>query len=350
VKVWVDIENPPQARYLLPLARGLAQAGCEVVVTARQHEPTLAILRSEGVSFLPVGQSAGRGKLQKVYGVLQRTRLLVQALRQQVSSVDLVVSASRAAALAARRLKIPSFVVIDYEYVNLTVFRLGGSYVAHPDVISSAEFEQRGIRPDRLLPFPGLKEDLSFAGVDLAEVSPYAFARPDGAPIRVLFRPPAEESHYHRAASGDLAQDLLRRLASEDVQLVFSPRYDWQIRHVEEVSSWRHEPVILREPVGFVPLLKAVDAVISGGGTMAREAAFLGIPSYSIFRGQLGAVDRHLASLARLRIVTSADDLRRFPIVRRKGLAPLRENSSTLDSVSESILKRIPSEPLKTSG
>jgi predicted glycosyltransferase len=338
VKAWIDIENPPQARYLLPLARRLAQAGCDVVLTARQHDPTLAILRSEGVSFLPVGQSAARSKFQKVYGVLQRTRLLLGALRQQLPSVDLVLSASRAAALAARRLKIPSFVVIDYEYVNLTVFRLAGSYLVHPGVISASEFELRGIRPDRLMPFPGLKEDLSFADVDLTKVSPYAF-QTDAAPIRVLFRPPAEESHYHRAASGDLAQQLLHQIASKDLQLVFSPRYDWQIRQVDEVSTWRHEPVVLREPVGFVSLLKAVDAVISGGGTMAREAAFLGIPSYSIFRGHLGAVDRCLVSMDRLKLVSSASYFADVRLVPKTAVAPLRSGPAIANDLSKMILQ-----------
>ena len=34
------------------------------------------------------------------------------------------------------------------------------------------------------------------------------------------------------------------------------------------------------------------DLVISGGGTMNREAAALGVPVYSIFRGKIGGVDR----------------------------------------------------------
>ena len=37
------------------------------------------------------------------------------------------------------------------------------------------------------------------------------------------------------------------------------------------------------------------DLVISGGGTMNREAAALRVPVYSIFRGRMGAVDKYLA-------------------------------------------------------
>ena len=43
---------------------------------------------------------------------------------------------------------------------------------------------------------------------------------------------------------------------------------------------------------------------------MNREAAALGVPVYSIFRGQLGAVDRYLAREGRLVLIENAEDLR----------------------------------------
>lgn len=340
MKVWIDIENPPQARYLPPLARRLERAGCDVFLTARAHRNTLAILESEGVSFRPVGASFGKNRLRKAYCVAARSRLLLRTLRRYAQPLDFVIAGSRAAALTAWRLRIPSFAIVDYEYVNLTVPRLVGSYIVHPDVISETVFEERGIQRGKLMPFPGLKEDLSFADVDLAAVPPHSFRADNGSLVHVLFRPPAEESHYHRAASRDLALDLLREVARENAQVVFSPRYDWQIRHLEEVATWRHEPVVLQEPVPFVALLKGVDAVISGGGTMVREAAFLGIPAYSVFRSRIGAVDRYLASINRLTILESREDFSRFTLARRQGISPLRDDSSALEAVTEMILER----------
>ena len=48
--------------------------------------------------------------------------------------------------------------------------------------------------------------------------------------------------------------------------------------------------------VGGLNLIWFSDLVISGGGTMNREAAALGVPVYSIFRGKIGAVDRYLSA------------------------------------------------------
>jgi predicted glycosyltransferase len=51
---------------------------------------------------------------------------------------------------------------------------------------------------------------------------------------------------------------------------------------------------------------------------MNREAAALGVPVYSIFRGKIGAVDRYLADNGRLVLIEHAEDLRsKITLVRR---------------------------------
>ena len=52
--------------------------------------------------------------------------------------------------------------------------------------------------------------------------------------------------------------------------------------------------IIPAQAVDGLNLLWHSDLVVSGGGTMNREAAALGVPVYSIFRGKIGAVDREL--------------------------------------------------------
>ena len=89
--------------------------------------------------------------------------------------------------------------------------------------------------------------------------------------------------------------------------------------------TWKNDPHVLLEGVPFVPLLKAVNAVVSSGGTMLREAAYLGVPAYSILRSGIGQVDRYLESLGRL-IVLEPDE----------GLATIRTEPATLDPLPTS--------------
>lgn len=338
MRVWIDVENPPQVRYLLPCARALESAGCEVVLTGRDYGNTVALLESESVSFTTIGGRFGKKRRQKLVGLTRRVR----GLDRYVASgrrPDLVLSASRPASIVAWRRRFPAFVLIDYEHVDFSIYRMTGSYVLHPDVIPAESLLASGIRRERLISFSGLKEDLSFAGIGIDTLPAHRF---DAAPgqIRILFRPPAEESHYHSSDSRDVALALLRYLADrESAVLVYSPRYPWQETHLEGLQ-WRNEPIVLREPVHFVSLLKGVDVVVSAGGTMTREAAYLGLPSYSILQSKIGAVDRYLESIGRLTVLSSIDDFRRIEL-RPSGRKPLLEtNPQLVNQLVEKMLRR----------
>ena len=68
--------------------------------------------------------------------------------------------------------------------------------------------------------------------------------------------------------------------------------------------------VIPKEAVDGLNLLWYSDLVVSGGGTMNREAAALAVPVYSIFRGKTGTVDRQLQSEGRMTLIESLADVR----------------------------------------
>jgi predicted glycosyltransferase len=340
MRVWIDIENPPQVRYLLPFKRAFEAIGADVTITARDYGFAFQLLRDEGIPFESVGASYGKGKLRKASGLARRTRALTALVGRGERPVALVC-AGRASALAARRLGIPSFILGDYEYVHVGLYRLTRSYLVFPDVIDPGAFTRQGIAEHRLIPYRGIKEDLTFAGADLDAVPAHSFPQLAGRGVAtVLFRPPADESHYYRDESGSMAARTLEHLAArDDVALVFSPRYPRQVRDLERYA-WRNEPIVLEQAVPFVSLLKAVDAVISSGGTMLREAAYLGVPAVSIFQGAPGAVDRHLESLGRLRMIASEADLAglQFEPAERTPLPDA--NPGLLDELVATILER----------
>jgi predicted glycosyltransferase len=88
------------------------------------------------------------------------------------------------------------------------------------------------------------------------------------------------------------------------------------------------------------------DLVISGGGTMNREAAALGVPVYSIFRGKIGAVDRYLADQGRLVLLETVDDVRtKIRAVRREPHKQRLsgENSPALEAIVQNIISIVES-------
>jgi predicted glycosyltransferase len=88
---------------------------------------------------------------------------------------------------------------------------------------------------------------------------------------------------------------------------------------------------VLKRAVPFTSLLKGVDLVVCSGGTMLREAAYLGVPAYSILKSRIGGVDRHLASIGRLRLTDSADDLSAIVLRKAPQPTPLQANPRLVD-------------------
>src|SRR5262249_18050156 len=81
------------------------------------------------------------------------------------------------------------------------------------------------------------------------------------------------------------------------------------------------------------------DLVISGGGTMNREAAALGVPVYSVFRGKIGAVDRYLSKMGRLVLLESSNEFpAKISLARRdRSVKPRNGNSAALNFIVKQI-------------
>jgi predicted glycosyltransferase len=336
--VWIDIENPPQVQYLLPFSHVFEAAGLKTVITARDYGNTVSMLEGAGVHAAVFGTRVGRGRVRKAVAAGQRARELWMFFAR-TGRPDAVLSASRAALLVAWGLGVPSWVINDYEHVFLGLPRFTGTTIFFPDVIDAAVYRTKRLRPEQLIAVKGIKEDLTFAGVDVDAFPPYDTGPvPDGV-VRVLFRPPAETSHYYREASSTMARVTLERLARADALVVFSPREPGQVALLEGLP-WKHKPLTLGRTVPFVSLLKSVDLVICSGGTMLREAAYLGIPAYSILQSEIGGVDRWLESIGRAKVIVGPEDLDRIELKRRGPICRLDSNPDLLKQLAEQIAER----------
>ena len=122
------------------------------------------------------------------------------------------------------------------------------------------------------------------------------------------------------------------------MKLVVLPRNEKQAEELKKQWPTLFSNGTMRIParvVNGLNLIWASDFVISGGGTMNREAAALGVPVYSVFRGKIGAVDRYLAGQGRLVLLEGVEDVRTKIAVARH-LRPKR-----LENCTESILHHI---------
>jgi predicted glycosyltransferase len=72
---------------------------------------------------------------------------------------------------------------------------------------------------------------------------------------------------------------------------------------------------------------------------MNRETAALGIPVYTIFRGKIGAVDRHLQQEGRPVLIESVEDIRKRVVLtlRRKNERKVSDERPALQAIVEDI-------------
>jgi predicted glycosyltransferase len=166
--------------------------------------------------------------------------------------------------------------------------------------------------------------------------------------VIVTVRPPANEAHYHNPKSDELFSATIEFLAQASrVKVILVPRNGKQATSVR--ASWPDlfsggKMMIPEHAEDGLNLIWYSDLVISGGGTMNREAAALGVPVYSIFRGTIGAVDRYLAANGRLTLLESAEDVRaKIILERRHRAAEPHMESGALNEIVDHIVTLVES-------
>jgi predicted glycosyltransferase len=306
-RIWIDLDNTPHVPFFKPVIRELGSRGHEVVVTARDAFQVCDLARRLGVDCAKVGRHYGRNRFLKVAGLFIRAlQLLPRVLRRRP---DLALShGSRSQLIVANLLRIPSVLIEDYEYARFPPL-MRATWRIVPEVIPDGSV---GCRRDRIRAYPGIKEDVY---VHEFRPDPAIRAELGLAPggIVAVVRPPATEAHYHNPESEDLLAAVLRKLCDatgvRTVLLPRNPRQGGALRARWPRFFQDDKIIIPATAMEGLNLLWHADLVVSGGGTMNREAAALGVPVYSIFRGAIGAVDRHLADTGRLALLESVDDV-----------------------------------------
>ena len=285
-----------------PLIQLLRARGDEVEITARDYAQTLQLLELHGLEATVLGHHGGRARLGKARSLASRLRALHKWARPR--EFDLALAhGSHELTMSARRLGIPSATTHDYEFAALQ-HHLGmraATKVVVPESIPADRLERFGVRPPKLLRYPGLKEEYY-----LADFEPDAGVldrwQIDTDRILVVLRPPPDVSLYHRHSNPLFPQTLDHLGRLENVRAVVLPRTEDQRDYVRGLAL----PSVLvpDRAVDAQSLIALADIVVSAGGTMNREAAALGVPVYTTYGGRLGGVDEDLIRHGRLKPLT----------------------------------------------
>ena len=106
-----------------------------------------------------------------------------------------------------------------------------------------------------------------------------------------------------------------------NINIVILPRENFQrvqfVEYKKRLNEIGEKFIIPERAIDTLSLLYYSDVMIGGGGTMNREAAALGVKTYSFFMGPTGDVDKYLQRTHRLQFIKSTRDIEKI-ILKKK--------------------------------
>ena len=338
MRLWIDLANSPHVPFFKALAARFIERGHEIETTARAFAETVSLAKTAGFDAQVVGAHGGRQVSAKAGNLMSRAWSLATWARKR--NFDLAISHnSYSQILAARALRIRRVTLMDYEYqpANHLAFRLTSRIIV-PASFPARRLRRYGASVGKVRRYHGTKEDVYLAdfqpdpafATELCELG----VRPDN--VLVLMRPPAHDALYHRFQNKLFDEALALLLGQANVQVILLPRNEMQ--RATYAAQANDRLIVPAKPLNGANLIAASDLVISGGGTMNREAAALGVPVASIYAGQWAAVDQELIKEGRLQRIATSEDLRNLSVQKKSSSKP-RRAVEVIDEVVRLILE-----------
>ena len=334
-KIWVDICHTPQAVFFTPLIKEFEKRGFGVITTVRDSFQTCELLEKGGLTYHRIGKHYGKRKIMKCIGLIIRSTQLWRFIHSQ--KISLAVShGSPYQKLGCLISRIPTVAIGDNEQSNW-MFAYLSKKVILPHVMPDSVIK---VSLQRVVKYPGIKEEVYINNFqpDDTIVSELGI---DARNIIVTLRPPATEAHYHNRRSEILfSKIMLYLLETPNVTIIILPRTPKENNLIKKRYGYENSRIVIpRDVVNGLNLIWHSDLVISGGGTMIREAAALGVPAYSFFGGERLSVDNYLAKRGRLKFIQDESDIMRICLKKRDSPpTPKREKNKVKKFIVDEIL------------
>lgn len=333
--IWVDLDNSPHVPLFIPIIRELESRGNKVIITARDFAQTVELLKKTNLSFSVIGSHYGKNKFLKVFGLFIRAFQLFRFIKKH--KVNIAMNhGSRSQTITCWLLRIPVFCGLDYEHTESYIFSYFATRLWVPEGISEEGIKAICSNKNKIFRYKGYKEEIY-----LKDFIPENEFRKnlgiDENKILVILRPPATQANYHNVQSEKLLIGLINFLKTNpNVHTICLPRTKTQGRELRKYISEKFSI-----PDGVIDGMNVAfhsDLVISGGGTMNREAALLGTPVYSIFSGKLGSLDDYMQKNSLIKFIRGINDIMGIELKKKNEKDKYIINKNLVNLLSDELL------------
>ena len=268
MKIWIDITNTPHVHFFTPIIEHFKNL-YDIILTARYFSETVPLLHGKGYDPIIIGEHQGIRRINKVRGMISR----VKALNKVVQEFDVSMSiGGQVTTILSRLRNKPSIIFSDNDISYKKHAYILGSYFICPKYfnINTVKIPLKKVK---IFQYNGFKEQLY-----LADYHPNANFL-DNMPFKdyYLLRPENLKASYVSKKSKSLIPQILKLMRNENI--LFLPRYPEDCNYCIGYNNI----YIPKYVVNGLDACYFSKAVLTGAGTLAREAALLGIPSVSFF-------------------------------------------------------------------
>jgi len=275
--VWVDIITPAHAHFLNSIIQGLDEYN--IYISARKKAETLDLLNHYGLKYRIVGKDYENEYL-KYLGILSRTINLFL----KTPKFDFSICFQNGMCSLTSKLRMKKNIIFDdndYRIAKKSIsldlfFKL--QKMANYYIVPKACYEnfKNFIPNEKLLSFNGYKEDVYIAiyqpNKDFIKEIPFK--------NYVVLRPEALDAVYVKAKS--IIPQLIKALTKENINIIFIPREN----KADYAKKYSDSNVFVPcQGLNGLDLGYYADAILTGSGTLAREAACMGKTAISFFPG-----------------------------------------------------------------
>jgi len=285
MRIWIDIKNTHEPLFFKSIISVFDDH--DFIFTARDYIEVTKLLDKYNYDYIKIGRHHGKKLIMKLYGLLSREFELL--LRTHKFDVSLSHGSAHAVHVAFMKHK-KSIHIYDNDLPTLSS-RLALpflNYLIIPESIDPYKFK-RFSKKVKIFTFDGIKEDIYIADYepDPDFLKEFPFKNFIGV------RPEALKAEYVPKDAKSIVPDLLQELDKSGINILYLPRY-------EEDKAWAkscENIYVPPEPLNGLDVCYYSQAVLTGSGTFAREAATMGTPAVSFYPGkELLSVDRDMIS------------------------------------------------------
>ena len=276
IKIWLDALTSKQATLFGFIAKELIKAGHSVMITCRKYEYTVGAFRRLSIEPIIIGEYSEGNSVSKVEADVERMSSLLKLYRKEKPEL-LIAYPNPPAARIAFGVRIPFIALTDSPHSELPsrlTLPLATS-VIFSSCIPANEIRKYVFEPKTVL--------RPYGGVD--EVAWLLRAKPSLDYIRnlgltewdyVIIRPHEHLATYYKglATKVDLKR-IVHELSKNNLTAVVIPRYRDHYLFVNEMREKGFRIKLIHGMYDGVSLAFYARSVVTGGSTLAREAALL---------------------------------------------------------------------------